>query len=96
MAALFKRTQVWVVEFRYDGRARRWFKALPQGTDAPAAMRALLLDLYGAHATLAQVRPATPEEELDYIRGNLPRNMLCPTGRAPRGEPEDPDEPPRT
>jgi len=81
---LFRGSQVWVVEFTYDGRPRRWLKALPQGTDAPAEMRALLQELYGRHAQLASVRAATPEEELDYVRGKLPKNMLCPTGRAPR------------
>lgn len=90
MAQLFRRTQVWVVEFHHDGRARRWFKALPQGTDAPSEMARVLRELYGAHATLQAVRPATPQEELDYVRGNLPRNVLCPTGRAPRGTPRSP------
>lgn len=81
---LFRSSQVWVVEFTYDGRPRRWFQALPQGTQAQAAMRAVLQDLYGAHAHLVAVRPATADEERDYGRGDLPKNMLCPTGRAPR------------
>ena len=81
---LFRRSQVWVVEFTYEGRPRRWFKALPEGKDAQAEMAALLQELYGTRAQLQQVRPATPEEETDYIRGNLPLNVLCPTGRAPR------------
>jgi hypothetical protein len=89
MAPLFKRTQVWVVEFTYEGRPRRWFKALPQGTDAHVEMRSLLRDLYGAPARLVEVRPATAQEELDYVRGNLPKNVLCPTGRAPRTPPRD-------
>lgn len=89
MAPLFRRTQVWVVEFRYKGRARTWYKALPLGSDAEAAMRALLQELHGRDATLVQVRPASADEELAYVRGDLPRNVLCPTGRAPRqrGEP---------
>lgn len=91
MATFFKRTQVWVVDFRYEGRPRRWFKPLPQGTDAVIAMRELLLDLHGDHAQLVSVRPASEQEELDYVRGDVPRNMLCPTGRAPRSEPEAPD-----
>ena len=85
MVTLFRRTQVWVVDYRHEGRARQWFKALPQGTDAPSAMRALLRELYGDAAVLVGVRPATEEEELRYVRGDLPRNVLCPTGRAPRG-----------
>lgn len=91
MAPLFRRTQVWVVDFTYDGRSRQWFKALPQGTDAGLAMRDQLHELYGAHARLVSVRPATPQEELDYVRGNVPHNMLCPTGRAPRSDPQPPD-----
>ncbi len=91
MVTLYRRTQIWVVDFTYEGRARRWFKPLPQGTDAAAAMRELLRDLYGEPARLVAVRPATEQEELDYVRGNVPRNMLCPTGRAPRGRPEPPD-----
>ena len=90
MATFFRRTQVWVVDFTYEGRSRQWFKALPQGTDAQREMAALLHDLYGAHAQLAGVRPATPQEELDYVRGNLPKNVLCPTGRAPRSRPSEP------
>ena len=81
---LFRRSQVWVVEFTYEGRPRRWFKALPEGKDARSEMTAVLQDLYGTHAQLQQVRATTPQEETDYIRGDLPRNMLCPTGRAPR------------
>ncbi len=91
MVTFFRRTQVWVVDFTYEGRPRRWFKPLPQGTDAAVAMRALLDDLYGAHARLVSVRPATEQEELDYVRGNVPRNMLCPTGRAPRSGAREPD-----
>ena len=84
MAELFRRSQVWVVEFRYEGRPRTWFKPLPQGTDAGPAMASLLHDWYGEKAELVTVRPATEEEELRYIRGDTPKNLLCPTGRAPR------------
>lgn len=91
MVTFFKRTQVWVVEFTYEGRPRKWFKALPQGTDARQEMLSLLRDLYGSHAQLAAVRMATPQEELDFVRGNLPRNVLCPTGRAPLTPPKDQD-----
>lgn len=87
---LFKRTQVWVVDFTYEGRPRQWFKALPHGADAQREMTALLHDLHGSRARLAGVRPATPQEELAYGRGNLPQNVLCPTGRAPRSRPSEP------
>ena len=83
MAKLFKTSSVWVVEFTYDGRRRTWFKPLPQGQDAMPEMTALLKELYGEHAHLVSVRPATEQEDLDFTRGNLPRNQLCPTGRAP-------------
>ena len=92
MAPLFRQSQVWVVEFTYDGRPRRWFKAWPQGTDAPSQARTLLRELYGEHARLVQARPASAQEELDYVRGKLPRNLLCPTGRAPRSEGRPPGE----
>jgi hypothetical protein len=87
----FRRSQVWVVEFTHDGRRRRWFKALPQGADAASEMRSLLQELYGAHARLVEVHPATAQEELDFSRGNLPKNVLCPTGRTPRSSPQEPD-----
>jgi hypothetical protein len=79
----YRSSQIWVVEFTYDGRPRRWLKALRQGTDAPSAMRALLTELYGPHAKLAEVRPAHPEEEMDYVHGNLPHNAFCPSARTP-------------
>ena len=81
---LFRSSQVWVVDFTYDGRSRRWFHALPRGTEPESAMRGVLQDLYGARAQLLAVRTATADEERDYGRGDLPKNMLCPTGRAPR------------
>lgn len=91
MAPFFRSSRIWVVDFHHEGRARRWLKALPERTDAEAHMRALLGDWYGDAAVLAAVRPATAEEERDYIQGRLPRNMLCPTGRLPTGEPRPPE-----
>ncbi len=89
MATFFRRSQVWVVDYTWHGRPRQWFKALPQGTDARAAMLALLRELHGDAARLVDVRPATAQEEERYVRGDLPRNVLCPTGRAPRTAPKD-------
>jgi uncharacterized DUF497 family protein len=83
VARFFRTTKVWVVDFAYDGHPRRWLKALPQGADAAVEMSALLADLHGRRARLIAVRPATAEEETQYIRGELPRNLFCPTGRAP-------------
>jgi hypothetical protein len=83
LARFFRTSTVWVVDFTYDGHPRRWLKALPQAADGPAAIAAELGDLYGTRARLLEVRRASPQEELQYIRGDLPKNMFCPTGRAP-------------
>ena len=86
VATFSKMCNVWVVVFTYDGHPRRWLKALPAGADAAAEMESLLEDLYGARTRLITVRSATPEEETQYIRGDLPRNMYCPTGGRPAGQ----------
>ena len=83
VATFYKMSKVWVIDFTYDGRPRRWLKALPAQADAPAEMETLLRDLYGARGRLLAVRPATADEETQYIRGDLPENMYCPTGRRP-------------
>lgn len=81
MAEFYKASKVWVVDFTYDGRSRRWLKAVPAGSDARAGLEALVNDLYGRRGRVVEVRPATPDEETQYIRGDLPRNLYCPTGR---------------
>lgn len=83
MAELFKVSETWVVDYRYDGKSRRRFKLLRTGSDARSAVAAELADLYGERAQLIDVRRATREEETDYLRGEEERNVLCPTGRAP-------------
>jgi hypothetical protein len=83
VAQFFKSSKVWLVDFTYDGHPRRWLKALPANADATAEMTTLLGDLYGDRARLQLVRAATAEEETQYIRGDLPRNIFCPTGRGP-------------
>lgn len=85
MAHFFRSSTVWVADYIYDGHPRRWLKPLPQQADARAAIEAQLRDLYGSRARLQAVRRATPEEELEYIRGEQPRNVSCPSGRAPPG-----------
>ncbi len=90
MATFFRSSTVWVIDFHYEGRPRRWLKALPEVCDAWHEAQAMLQDLYGDHARLAGVRRATPEEDRDYLRGNLPRNAYCPTGKAPLSEPRPP------
>lgn len=86
MARLFRNSQVWAVEYQYDGRTRRWLKALPVATDAEHSVRALLEDLYGNHARLVAVRPATDREDEEFRRGRTPRNAYCPTGKVPNGK----------
>lgn len=86
MALLFRNSQVWAVEYQYDGRTRHWLKALPTGADAELSFRALLQDLYGDRARLVAVRRATDAEDQDFRQGRLPRNAYCPTGRSPIGK----------
>jgi len=81
MAEFFRTSTIWVVDFLYDGRARRWFKAFAPQDDVRAAMTATLLDLYGDRARLTAVRKATEEEELQYLRGEEPKNSYCPINR---------------
>jgi hypothetical protein len=81
MAEFFKTSTTWVVDFRHDGRPRRWFKAFRAGDDVRARVTTLLRDLYGDHARLVDVRAATADEEAQYLRGEEPRNVFCTTGR---------------
>lgn len=68
MAEFFKTSTIWVVDFRFDGKARRWFKAFGPTDDVSLEATATLDDLYGKRAKLVQVRPATAEEEAQYLR----------------------------
>ena len=81
MAEFFKTSVIWVVDFHYEGHPRRWYKALRSHEDPQQAMMEQLQDLYGKRATLVSVRRATEEEELQYLRGDTPKNAYCPTGR---------------
>ena len=85
----YRASTTWVVDFRYEGRPRRWFKVFRAGSDVRDEMAAQLRGLYGARAQLVEVREATAEEEAQYLRGEAPGNVLCPTGRRPvvRDEP---------
>lgn len=85
MATFFKTSRLWVVHYTWRGRPRRWFKALPEGADGPTVLAAELMDVQGPLARVVEIRPASQQEETDYLRGNLPKNILCPTGR--RGSP---------
>lgn len=81
MSEFFKTSTIWVIDFRYDGRPRRWFRPYKAQDDAVALVRTQLQDLYGERAQLVEARPATEEEELQYLRGEAPRNAYCPTDR---------------
>lgn len=89
MAEFFRTSTLWVVDFRYDGSPRRWFRAFAPGTDVAARMAAELEELQGARAQLVGVREATADEESAYLRGDEPKNVMCPTGRVPQGDPDD-------
>ncbi len=81
MAEFFKTSTTWVVDFLYDGSPRRWFKVRGAAGDVQAEMAAWLRDVYGKRAQLVRVREATPDEEAEYLRGDAPANVACPTGR---------------
>ncbi len=81
MSPFFRASTLCVVDFRHDGHPRRWFKAFARPDELSAQAAALLHDLYGERAQLVGVRPARADEELQYVRGEVPVNALCPTGR---------------
>lgn len=71
----------WVVDFRFDGHPRRWFKVAAPDADMHTRMQHTLAQLHGARAELVAVRHATQAEETQYLRGEEPKNLICPTGR---------------
>jgi hypothetical protein len=81
MAEFFRSSVLWVADFRWDGRERRWFKTFAANADPMPAVVAGLRELYGPRARLVALRPATAAEERDYLRGELPVNAYCPTAR---------------
>lgn len=83
MSEFFKTSTTWVIDFRYEGHPRRWFRIFGSGVDVRTAMAASLGKLYGDRAQLVEVRRATDDEELQYLRGEEPKNSMCPTGRRP-------------
>ncbi|MBK6471573.1 MAG: hypothetical protein IPF94_12845 [Betaproteobacteria bacterium] len=86
MSEFFKTSTTWVVDFRYDGHPRRWFRLLPTGKDAHALMSEQLRTLYGERAALVDVRRATTNEEDTWLRGESQGNACCPTGKPRRDE----------
>jgi hypothetical protein len=91
VAEFFKTSTTWVVDFRYDGRPRRWFKTFGPGVDVNREMTSLLQAWYGARAQLVDVRMATEDEETQYLRGEEPKNVLCPTGRHDQAGADSPE-----
>lgn len=89
MSEFFRTSTWWVIDFRYDGSPRRWFKAFGPNVDVADVMAAELRNLYGARARLGEVRKASAEEEGAYLRGDAPKNAFCPTGRGASGKPVD-------
>ncbi len=84
MAEFFKSSTLWVIDFRYQGRARRWFKAFDRSLDASAITTVIteqLRELYADRTQLVAVQPANEEEEAQYLRGEEPKNQYCPTRR---------------
>ena len=81
----FRTSTTWVVDFRHEGRPRRWFRAFGPGVDVRALISAELRQLYGDRASVVEVRTATDEEEAQYLRGEELKNTFCPTGRGGPG-----------
>jgi len=89
MAEFFRTSTMWVVDFRYDGSPRRWFKAFGPDADVASEMATQLRELYGARVQLESVRKASDAEEAAYLRGEAPTNVFCPTGRGAGGLSDD-------
>jgi hypothetical protein len=81
MSEFFKTSTIWVVDFRHEGRPRRWFRAFGPQDDVRERITTELRQLYGAKAQWVDMREATEEEETRYLRGEEPKNVFCPTGR---------------
>lgn len=81
MVTFFKNSVTWVIDFRYDGSLRRWFKVFREGLNPTLLVQDELRALYNDRARLVQVREATAEEESQFLRGEETKNVYCPTGR---------------
>jgi hypothetical protein len=81
MSEFYKNSTLWVVDYRYQGRPRRSFRSFGPEVEVADLMRAELRELFGNKARLVGVRQATVEEEGQYLRGEEPKNVFCPTGR---------------
>ena len=81
MVTFFRPSSLWIIDFRFDGRDRRWFKSFRTNIDVKTEATNLLRDLHGSRAQLIEVRLATEAEEIQYVRGEEPKNSFCPIGR---------------
>jgi len=81
MSEFFKTSTTWLVDFLYEGRPRRWFKAFGPGEDVNKEVTKSLQALYAGRAKVVDIRRATQDEEMQYLRGAEPKNVVCPTGR---------------
>lgn len=79
----YKTSKVWILDFTYDGAPRRWFKALLEDADARTLFEAQRGDLYGKRGRFVDVRPATRDEETQYLNGTAPKKRLLPEGPPP-------------
>lgn len=80
MAQFFRSSSTWVITFRFDGKDRVWLKAFDDRLQAAQVSDRVvrsLRELYGDRAVLVEVRLATEEEDLQFIRGNGPVNAFC-------------------
>ena len=81
MAEFFKTSTIWVVNFRYGGRQRRWLKAFGANDGVRREVAATWRELCSKRVQLVEVRKVTKEESLQYLRGEEPNNFNCRTGR---------------
>lgn len=84
--AFYRNSITWVIDFRHDGRPRRWFKVFGEGFDPTQQVQEELRELYGDRVQWVGARAATAEEESQFLRGEGTRNAYCPTGQ--RGSPD--------
>lgn len=79
--AFYRNSTTWVIDFRYDGRPRRWFKVFGEGLDPSQQVQEELRALYGDRAQWVGARVATADEESQFLRDEVTKNVCCPTGR---------------
>jgi hypothetical protein len=81
LPGFLKPSCTWVIDFHYQGHARRWFRVAAPDLDWQDLLQRELAALYGSQAQLMGVRHATLAEETQYLRGEEPKNLICPSGR---------------